>query len=195
MTTSRQVLGILRERPRIERLAPVNSQRLPAGRTLVEVEVSGWGMLRVPHAMLRPYWGRRVFGFVVPLGAVLGVEVWSLLGRDQQEYQPEATLAQAPERAPMPNVKVDAFAASLGVSLGHEIGSHVPLSFAMPRPVLRSIEPRVSALARITSRRPRLPASPAPIVATAAKVCMPPVRSERLAPPRIPVDRSVSDSH
>jgi hypothetical protein len=195
MTTWRSVLETLAARPRVVRIEPAHSQRLPGGRSLVGIEISGWGVLRVGRAFIRPYWGRRVVRFAVQLGTPFRAGVWSLTGYEQREYQVDATLAQAPERAPIPNVNLEAIGVPLGTGLGRQIAARVPASFLMQRPVLQAIAPRLSLVASRASQRPLLPPGPHSIGPVLVEVHMPPVRRDRLSPPHSPTQLPAQESH
>lgn len=189
------MLETLWARPRIARIEPVHSQRLPGGRTLVEVEVSGWGVLRVGRVFTRPYWGSRMIRFAAPLETPLQVEVWSLTGRDQREYRVDATLAQAPERTAVPSVNTVALGRPIGIDPGRRIGARLPESIFVPGLRVELPEPRLSTVKPFVPRRPHLPAGPGPVDAVRVDVHMPPVRRALLCLPPVPKQAPFIDSH
>jgi hypothetical protein len=195
MTTRRSVLATLWARPRIARIEPVHSQRLPGGRSLVEIECSGWGLLRVGRAFVRLYWGSRVVRCAVQLGMPFRLGVWSLTGREQRQCQVDATLDQAPERTAVPSVNTVALGRPIGTDRGRTIGARVPESFVVPELRVEAPEPRLSTVTPRVSRRPCLPAGPCPVHAVRVDAHMPSVRRERLSPPPVPTQGPFIDSH
>ena len=195
MSTWQSVLEILRAHPRIARIEPVHSQRLPRGRSLVEIECSGWGVLRVGTSFIRLYWGRRVVRCAVQLGMPFHVGVWSLTGREQREYQIDATLAQAPERTAAPGAKVAALGRPISTDPGRRIGARVPAAFVVPRLRVEPPVPRLSTARPLRARQPQLPAGPSPMKAVRSGAPMPPVRRARLSPPPLPTQGPFIDSH
>jgi hypothetical protein len=189
------MLETLWARPRIARIEPVHSQRLPGGRTLVEVEVSGWGVLRVGRVFTRPYWGSRMIRFAAPLETPLQVEVWSLTGREQRQYQLDATLAQAPERTVAPGANRALLGRPIGAGPGCRIGARVPESFFVPGLRVEVPEPRLSTVTPFVARRPHLPPGPGPVQAVRVDTQTPRVRRERLSPPPVPKQAPFIDSH
>jgi hypothetical protein len=195
MSTWQSALETLWARPRIAGVAAVHSQRLPSGRSLVEIECSGWGVLRVGRAFMRVYWGRQVIRVVVPLGMPFRVEVWNLTGREQREHRIDATLAQAPERTAVPGVRMAVLGRPIGAHPGRRIGARVPTTFFVPGLRVEPPEPRLGTVRPFVSRRPRLPPGRSPVEAIRVGACMPPVRRERLSPPPLPTQGPLIDSH
>lgn len=195
MSTWQSVLEVLRTRPRIARIDPVHSQRLPSGRSLVEIECSGWGVLRVGRAFIRPYWGRHVIRVVVRLGMPFRVEVWSLTGREQREHRTNATLAQAPERTAAPGARMAVLGRPIGADPGCRIGARVPTSLLVPGLRAEPPEPRFSMVKPLESRRTQLPAGPRSVQAVRADAHMPPIRLGRLSPTPLPTQGPLIDSH
>jgi hypothetical protein len=178
-------------RPRIERVEPVHSHRLPSGRALVEIEVSGWGLLGVGRGFHRPYWGRTVRRCAVPIATPFRVHLWGVAGRDQRECRVDSTLTRAPVLARGPQV----IAGAIRAPEGYGFSLRLPSSFDAPRPRIRISKPRLGAPASIALMRPHLPAGPRPMPAVLAKVHMPPVLRERLSPPPVPADAHEYDTH
>ena len=195
MSTRPSALETLRARPRITRIEPVHSQRLPSGRSLVEIECSGWGLLRVGRAFIRPYWGRHVSRVVLRLGMPFRVEVWSLIGCEQREVQIDATLAQAPERTAAPGVRMAELGGPIGADPGRRIGARVPTSFFVPGLRVEPPEPRLSTVKPFLARQPHLPAGPRLVKAIRVDAHMPPVRGARLSPPPLSPQAPLIDSH
>ncbi|MFN7134776.1 MAG: hypothetical protein ACK4N5_22040, partial [Myxococcales bacterium] len=80
---------------------------LPGGRSVLIVEVRGWGLLTVDdhRTFVRD---DAVLRFVVPVGTRLALRVRNPLGSDRRELFVPATVAAAPElpRAPLAQVPV-----------------------------------------------------------------------------------------
>lgn len=162
-------------RPRIERLGPVHSQRLPDGRVLIELEVSGRGLLLVGRRICQ-FKGATVRRYAVPAGRPFRATVLSLTGLDSRAIVPEATLASSPEPVESPRPAFAQFMRRPALKTRPR-----PISM---RPIRIPVRPAgIDMPAVVTRCRVRIPSCVPTAVGLAVTVPAPVIERERLRPP------------